>query len=219
MDYVEKTPVRLRVASIVRDAILSGEFPAGRLLSLTETAELLRVSRTPVREAFQLLQSEGLLELRMNRGALVKPVNTKFITDHFDMRGLLEGEAIYRAISNGMDSAILQEAQDKATARSAISEEEYDEYNQRFHQAIWHASGNDKLFSMLDSLWNGPSYSHTKGREVDHGKSIAEHDVIVECVRQRDANRGRDVMREHIVRSMNIILGNRGQIAVPEHAE
>lgn len=209
MDYVEKTPVRAKVITILREAILSGEFKAGHELSLTETASMLRVSRTPIREAFQILEAEGLLELRMNRGAIVKPINSQFITDHFDLRRLLEGEATYRAVKKNMPPETLRTLQDEIGGLDAVPEEVYDDYNFRFHQTLWLASGNDKLYSILDTLWNGPSYSHTRGKQVDHSKSIAEHGTILECVKKRDAEKARETMHKHIERSMRIILADR----------
>ena len=98
MDSLKKAmPVRVQITAILRKALFSGEYKSGDELSLTETAERLGVSRTPVREAFQTLEAEGLIELRMNRGAIVKTIDEKYITDHYEMRILLESEAAKRA--------------------------------------------------------------------------------------------------------------------------
>ena len=98
MDSLKKAmPVRVQITAILRKALFSGEYKSGDELSLTETAERLGVSRPPVREAFQTLEAEGLIELRMNRGAIVKTIDEKYITDHYEMRILLESEAAKRA--------------------------------------------------------------------------------------------------------------------------
>ncbi len=70
METIEVLPIRVRVTAILRKELLAGEYAAGEELSLTDIAAQLGVSRTPVREAFQSLAAEGLLELRMNRGAV-----------------------------------------------------------------------------------------------------------------------------------------------------
>ena len=94
METIKKAmPTRVQVTAILKKALFSGEYKSGDELSLTEIAERLGVSRTPVREAFQTLESEGLIELRMNRGAIVKPIDEKYITDHYEMRILLETDA------------------------------------------------------------------------------------------------------------------------------
>ena len=97
MESLEIMPVRIRITAILRKAIYSGEYKSGEELSLTRIAAQLGVSRTPVREAFQALAAEGLITLRMNKGAIVNRIDRKFIKDTFEMRILLEAEAAARA--------------------------------------------------------------------------------------------------------------------------
>ncbi len=207
MDIVEKMPVRLKVASIIRKAILSGEFSDGEALSLTDTANRLKVSRTPVREAFQLLESEGLIELRMNREAIVHKIDGEFVRDHFDMRLLLEGEAIARATRNGITVPSLRELQDSvAELDEAAIAARYDSYNHDFHHLIWQGAGSKKLYAFLDSLWNGPSYSRTRGSIVNHGLSVEEHNQMLIKMEHHDAKAAKAIMQRHIERSRDIIL-------------
>lgn len=207
MEAIEKTPVRLKVATIIRNAILSGEFADGEALSLTDTAARLNVSRTPVREAFQLLESEGLIELRMNREAIVHKIDETFIRDHFDMRILLEGEAVARATRLETCLASLQALQDSIPQDDpgAITAM-YDAYNHDFHHHIWEGAGSKKLYAILESLWNGPSYSRTSGSIVNHTLSVKEHGAILASMQQGDAEGARAKMRQHIIRSMEIII-------------
>lgn len=207
MDVVEKMPVRVKVAAIIRNAILSGEFADGEALSLTETAERLKVSRTPVREAFQLLESEGLIELRMNREAVVRRIDAAFIREHFDMRILLEGEAVARATLRRGELSLLREMQNSISQKDTDGiTAAYDSYNHDFHHRIWTAAGNKKLHAFLDSLWNGPSYSRTQGSNVNHLLSVQEHGDILNAMEQGEAETARALMQHHIRRSMDIIL-------------
>jgi len=64
---IQMLPAREQVASILRSAILTDEIKKGHSLTLDSVSEMVGMSRTPVREAFQILASEGLLELRQNR--------------------------------------------------------------------------------------------------------------------------------------------------------
>lgn len=207
METIEVLPIRLRVTAILRKALLAGEFRPGEELSLTDTAAKLGVSRTPVREAFQALAAEGLLELRMNRGAIVVGIDEKFIQDHFELRILLETEAVRRAVQRGMDVRPLVELQDWAKAHwNAMSEEEYRSYNQRFHMEIWRGADNGKLYDLLASLWNGPSGGNI-GRDTEHeALSIQEHEAIVTYMGAGDAAAAGEAMTGHITRSMHNIL-------------
>ena len=207
MESLELMPARVRITSILKKAILAGEYKSGQELSLTEIAERLGVSRTPVREAFQTLSTEGLIELRMNKGAIVKPIDQKFITDHYEMRILLESEAVVRATKNGLDvSELLTELYHMLDNIDIIDRFYYTELNQRIHMTIWKAADNQKLLNFLMSLWNGPSIS-IMNSELDHYRqSTNEHIQILQAIRAGDAEEGKRIMEWHIRRSMDNIL-------------
>ncbi|MDR1744339.1 MAG: GntR family transcriptional regulator [Planctomycetota bacterium] len=207
MEILKITPARIKIASIIRNAILSGEFPPTSELSLTEIAGRLGVSRTPVREAFQTLEAEGLIALRMNKGAIVKPINEDFIVDHFRIRKLMEGEAVFRAVKNGMDPQLLSSIhKEAAPGDSDYVKKAYEEYNQTFHTLIWKAAGGQKLHAILESLWNGPSYSRAVA-DTEHQKlSIKEHAQILRFIAKGDAEKAREAMYQHIERSMENVL-------------
>ena len=207
MEILEVLPIRLRVAAILRKALLAGEFRPGEELTLTDIAARMGVSRTPVREAFQALAAEGLLELRMNRGAVVACIDEKFIQDHFELRLLLECEAIKRTTLNKADLTRLLSLQQWAEDNQAtMTEAGYRNYNQQLHMEFWKAAGNQKLYNLLSSLWNGPSGGNA-GRDPEHEKiSIREHREMIEYMRAGDEEAASRVMEVHITRSMHNIL-------------
>lgn len=207
METIEVLPIRVRVTAILRKALLAGEYRAGEELSLTDISARLGVSRTPVREAFQTLAAEGLLELRMNRGAVVVGIDETTIREHFDLRILLECEAVSRAIAHGMDVAPLLALQETAET-AQLSEEEYRSYNQKLHTEIWKQANNRKLYDLLVSMWNGPSAS-VAGRDADHeAQSIREHRRLLTAIGERDLTAARAAMMEHLIRSQNNILSS-----------
>lgn len=205
MEAIEVLPIRVRVTAILRKALMAGEYQPGEELSLTDVAAKLGVSRTPVREAFQSLASEGLLELRMNRGAVVVGIDESTIRDHFDLRILLECEAVRRAILSNMDVTDLLALQE-AAEKGGLTEAEYRSYNQTIHTSIWKYAGNKKLYDLLVAMWNGPSAS-VSGRDPDHeAKSIREHRQLLTFIQAQDMNRACTAMRIHLERSMNNII-------------
>lgn len=207
MEILEVLPIRLRVAAILRKALLAGEFRPGEELCLTDISARMGVSRTPVREAFQALAAEGLLELRMNRGAVVVGIDEKFITDHFELRRLLECEAVRRAAGNKVDIDRLLGLQEWAeTHLDTMTEAEYRNYNQQLHMEFWRASGNQKLYDLLSSLWNGPSGGNV-GRDPNHERtSIREHRQMLDHIKAGNGAAAGEVMAVHISRSMQNIL-------------
>ena len=165
------------------------------------------VSTTPVREAFQILARDGLIKLRPNKGAVVQGINEKTIRDHYETRAVLEGEAAARASAEGVDlSAVEQAYQIAEKALEDNDSAEYSRYNQAFHMGIWEAADNEKMKSLLSSMWNGLSMGH-KVTEEDYAKiSIYEHKKILDAMKAHDGSRARKLMNDHIIRSMKNIL-------------
>ncbi len=82
----------------------------------------------------------------------------------------------------------------------------YDSYNHDFHYLIWEGAGSKKLYTILESLWNGPSYSRTQGSIVNHTLSVEEHNQMLIKMETRDAEAAKSIMHQHIMRSRDIIL-------------
>ena len=106
LDTKEQLSARQEVSDFLRSRILSGHFPVGHRLKTSEIAHLLGVSRMPVRDALQVLHSEGLVILRPNRGAVVASLTTNDIVDHFEMRAVLEGLAARVACKKPSDAVL-----------------------------------------------------------------------------------------------------------------
>ena len=208
MESMELLPARVRITAILKKALFSGEYKSGDELSLTDIASKLGVSRTPVREAFQALEAEGLIELRMNKGAIVKPIDEKYITDHYEMRMLLESEAAGRAAKNGMPDAVklIEKLMDAQKRMESLSTSEYENLNFDVHSSIWTAADNMRLYKMLANLWNGPSIGFTSPKLEHYIKSTQEHIDILTAIRNHDAKKARKEMEQHTERSMNNIL-------------
>lgn len=199
-------PARIKIASVLRKAIFLGDFRKGEELSLTEIAAQLNVSRTPVREAFQMLESENLLELRMNKGAIVKDINENFFKDYYEVRILLETKAIEKSIENGIDVKYLEEIHKNFKEKiNFASEEEYREYNQNFHFYIWKNANNEKLFSLILNLWNGAFFEMIgKGDYIK--KSIEEHENIIKAIQKKDIVKAKYFVESHLMTSLENIL-------------
>lgn len=206
---VKLLPAREQVASVLRKAILSHELKEGQEITLEGIAREVGVSSMPVREAFQILAADGLIKLRPNKGAVVLGINEKLIRDHYETRALLESELAARCCRDGVDISAIESAY--AMADQALREEdshEYSRHNQAFHMAIWEAGDNEKMKALCSSLWNGLSMGH-KVTQEDYAKiSIYEHRQILEAVQERDADKARERMRRHIIRSLENILTN-----------
>lgn len=208
---VQMLPAREQVASMLRSSILSGGISAGQSITLDSVGEQVGMSRTPVREAFQILASEGLLELRQNRCAIVKGISIEAIKDHYEMRILLETEALKRACEHMNDEtlkAIEKANQQCQRAKELGDTQAYNLANQAFHMTIWEAANSEKLKSFLSLLWNGLSMNRLVTAQEYAGISLTDHNKIVEQLTQKDYEGACETMRQHIIYSMNSTLAN-----------
>ena len=98
-----------KVASELRKAILSRKMKEGEILSLDSVATQLNVSITPVREAFQILARDGLIQLRKNKAAVVLGVTETYIKEHYQLRVILEGAAARLCAAPEADISELEE--------------------------------------------------------------------------------------------------------------
>ena len=95
-------------ADLIRQAVLDGRVLPGQRLKEEELAQQFGISRTPIREAMLVLQTEGLLEAAPNRGATVRSYDIPALEEMYDLRAVLEGHAARRAASR-VSSEHLQE--------------------------------------------------------------------------------------------------------------
>ncbi|MFF3707252.1 GntR family transcriptional regulator [Streptomyces phaeochromogenes] len=107
-------------AAAIRTRILSGEIPIGAQLRQVELAEMLGVSRTPVREALRQLQAGGLIEVLPNRGAVVRVPAPWEVREAYEIRAELEGLACVRAV-HAVTPDVLRELREANETVRAVS--------------------------------------------------------------------------------------------------
>lgn len=200
-------PARERVASVLRKAIISKQIKQEEVLTLEATARELGVSVTPVREAFQILARDGLIELKQNKTAVVLGVNEQTIREHYQVRAALESMACVLCCQEKADLTAIRNC--VTGARMALNEDNvsaYSNFNQSFHYEIWKAAGNDKLKKMLSELWNGLSMGLSTTEAEYAEKSQKEHEEIYAALNAGDEDQARILMCRHILRSMEDIL-------------
>lgn len=203
------------VLRILRDKIISGEFEAGERLAEIPTAEKLGVSRTPIRIALRALESEGLLEKLPRRGYCVKNISPIQISDAVQVRGVLEALAARQAAELGLDDKtkeiLLQCLSDGDTIfdKGFIVEEDVEQYqqmNERFHQAIINASNNVAVksalalsehipFASVNALAFNPNDLVREYRRLFYAH--IQHHAIVESLLKAQGARVEALMKEH----------------------
>lgn len=144
----------------IRDGILSGKLTPNARLKEIELVEFCGVSRTPVREALRRLAADDFVSIQRNHGAQVKSWSKEYLDDLFDLRALLEGYAARRAARRITEAGLKRirvaiEQMDDILATNVSHKKKVGEFlrlNRELHEAIWEASGSERLKSMLGSL-------------------------------------------------------------------
>ncbi|WJG09569.1 GntR family transcriptional regulator [Aliiglaciecola sp. LCG003] len=203
------------VVSILRDKIVSGEFTAGERLAEIPTAELLGISRTPIRIAFRALEQEGLLTKLPRRGYMVRKVTHSEISGSIEVRGVLEGLAARQAAEKGLDELTIEGLKkcllegDKLFEKGYINQQDIEAYNvlnKRFHSLILQASGNPAIqsalqlnehlpFASVSALAFNPSQLDREFRRFNYAHM--QHHAVFEALMKRQSARSESIMREH----------------------
>lgn len=219
-----------RVLNLLRRMILDGQFAPGERIAEVPTAELLEVSRMPVRMAFRALEQEGLLVRQGARGFAVKQVTEQTLGNAVEVRGVLEGLAARQAAERGLSKtarATLLECLDQADQlfdKGFVTEEDlaaYHDINKRFHQTIIDASGNEAVAEALARNEHLP-FASVSSIAVDRDNLAREfrrfnfanmqHHTIVDALIAGQGARAEAIMREHAqvtIRYMKIFSGPR----------
>ena len=196
-----------KVAAELRKAILSRQMQEGEVLSLDSVATQLNVSAMPVREAFQILARDGLIQLRKNKGAVVLGITETYIKEHYQLRAILESSAAALAADPEADISEIESVYEEAA--EALLEgnlRQYTDLNRAFHSEIWTAAGNQKMKNMISELWNGLSMGSMVSEE-DYAKvSIKEHGNILKAIQKHDKEAAQKAMYDHIMRSRDDML-------------
>lgn len=197
-----------RVYDHVKGRLLDGSLEDGVLLSEGAVAEAVGVSRTPVREAFLSLESEGLLALYPKRGALVLAVGAREARELFAARSLVEGDALRTVLSRPRDAAfvdglreILAEQRRLLGTTDLVAAASAD---RRLHRAWVAVAGNQVLLRFFDGLRDRQDRvtvaTMRRGGERP-AELVDEHEAIVDAIDAGDAERATTLLASHLDRA------------------
>lgn len=188
----------------VKRSILDGVYRAGERIRESDITAQLGVSRTPVREAFRRLQSEGLLKFEPQRGAVVADLNRQEVAELYAMRQFMEGFAARLAAQHATDSEI--EAIEYILEQTKIVDDKIHEFNQinwELHHAIYAAAHNRFLIRSFEAL--SDSMSLLQGAKyIPPGrpdKLYEEHRQIVDAIKNRDPDAADAAAQNHVRRA------------------
>jgi DNA-binding GntR family transcriptional regulator len=195
-----------RIYATLKHRILTGSIlPSTRIVEKELCAEM-HVSRTPLREALNRLSLEGLVQIVPYRGYVVAPLTVRGFRELCEVRRILEAETAALAAERATEEDITRLTSLAGLRYRREDRRTYGKYlrgNSAFHQALVRASGNSRLERIvmlaLDQHQR-PLYLGL-GVGVDGTASTGEHMDIVDAIRQRNAQRARELMIQHLSRA------------------
>lgn len=196
-------PLRDVVFMSLREAILKGDLKPGERLLELQLADKLGVSRTPIREAIRMLEQEGLAVTIPRRGAEVAKMTLKDMEDVLEIREALDELAVKIAcvkISEEQFDMLIEKKLAFEASTQTREVKKIAEADVSFHDVIYEATGNPKLVSMLNHLREQVyRYRVEYIKNVkNHPVLIAEHEAIVEAIRERDVEKAALAMQVHV---------------------
>jgi len=186
--------------------IVAGDLPAGSKLNEAAIADLLGVSRGPVREAFRALEESGLVRLEKNRGVFVRQIGVAEADEIYELRSVLDA-FVGRRVAQAVTAEIARELRvrvdrmEKAAAKGDV--DVYHRANLEFHDRLVELAGNAKLLLMYRRLVNElnlfrrAALAHVGTLPV----STREHREIVDCIAAGDAAAAGRALQEHVLAS------------------
>lgn len=185
------------------EGFLSDALKPGTRLLMDELAEQMGISRTPLREALQRLEREGVIEPHGRRGYVVRETTAQELDQRYQARAAIECFAVEQLTTMGGGAAQrLREKLDELLELPQTTPEEVFLVNRGFHRGIIELLGNTLLEEMFDLIWNRALTSGIWARMLSTSDPVASfkagHLALIDAIESGDVDRAHQVAMAHI---------------------
>ena len=197
------------VAELLRQRIFKRELEPGSWIDELKIAQDYGISRTPMREALKVLATEGLVTMKVRRGAYVTEVSERDLADVYHLLSLLESDAAGVVAQRANDDQInelkaIHEALEQAARPKQVDHERFFEINERFHMRLLEIADNRWRNQMVADLrkvmkLNRHNSLLKSGRIQE---SLNEHRAIMAALTERDVLACTQRMKEHFANGL-----------------
>jgi DNA-binding GntR family transcriptional regulator len=207
--------LRERIVETIRSAIVNGQLPPGTRIAEPELADRFGISRTPIREAFRQLESEGFISVVPRKGAIVASLSAKDVSNFYELKMVLEGYAARCAVTNLSENDIKRMETVNRQIETAAGKKDLHRVlalHNEFHDIFLRACGNERLHSIIQNLVM--QFQRFRLLLAMPGRiegSIRQHREIIEAFRDRDADRAEELVRQNALYGKNILLRELGK--------
>ncbi|MGH9747861.1 MAG: GntR family transcriptional regulator [Candidatus Acidiferrales bacterium] len=210
------TTLSEKVYHALKRDIIHGVYQPGESLNEKDLAHRYKSSRTPVREAAVRLQNERLLRIVTNRGYFVTQITLQVLNDIYEFRCAVECEAARLAAFKGGTPEILHKLSELSAVTCRADDRQscvrFIEADTAFHATVARLSRNQMLVQAVNEARSQMERIMFAAIDIDYyGEAPSrEHREILKAIQDRDPERARQRMHEHIVQSKDKVLGLTG---------
>ena len=194
-------PVSAQLRTIIRRRIIANDLKPNSKISEPELAKTYNVSRQPVREAFITLVNEGLLEIRPQRGTIVKRINYDAVLDARFVREAVEADIVsLLATQHDRDLIVELRAQLKEQRRVAkLPTYQFMELDEKFHRTLAKAARKGKTWRILDDIKSQMDrVRYLSSETIPVSKLIKQHEQIINYIEISDVKNANNAIRSHL---------------------
>jgi DNA-binding GntR family transcriptional regulator len=193
--------------------IIKGDYQPGQQIKEEEIAARLGISRPPVREAFKMLEAEGLVVRKPRRGVYVTEMTDKDVWEVYTLKAALYEMAISLAMESitetqidVLDSVVRQ--MENCVDNEPVNLMQYQKHHQNFHDRLMLISGHDRLKKIADSIHNQVCrFNYKSLQRKDHlESSVCYHRKMIDAIRAADRISACRLMKEHVLDALNVLL-------------
>ena len=194
-------PVGQLVHRDLRQRIIRGELAPGALLSEAEMARSFGSSRQPVREAFIKLAEEGLVEVRPQRGTLVRKISIKRVMDIRFVREAIEANVVH-LLASEPEPAIIADLRAQIARQREVAPDAQDVFmalDETFHHTMARAIGKTYAWDVVESVKaQMDRVRYLSFADFPISRLIAQHEAIVDAIETRNPQAAEEAMRIHL---------------------
>ncbi|CAM4018189.1 FadR family transcriptional regulator [Paenibacillus alkaliterrae] len=211
------------VSDNLRQYIIEKKLKTGeKLPAERELAKMMEVSRVMIREALRSLESTGIIVIRHGEGAFVNTNDSSVILNHLlyfwklnndkmnellELRHVLEKAAIEQIILSAKVDHLKELENIIDRMKETSDTKKFQEYDIEFHSCLIKATENDLFAQLTDIIAEYfSSISHSQMDQAERNKTVNEHQLIVEAVKQKNKQLALQILKEHLEYSKKYIL-------------
>ena len=194
-------PVGPQVYRILRRRIIRAELTPGSLISESEIARSFSLSRQPVREAFIKLSEDGLVEVRPQRGTLVRKISMAAVKDARFVREAIEADVV-KLVAEKSDPAVVAELRSQIALQRAVPPSDHMRFmklDELFHRTLSEAAGKPYAWKIIEDV--KAQMDRVRYLSLLHfpmNKLIAQHEAVVDAIERGAPEEADKALREHL---------------------